>query len=212
MKPKTALAAVACLLTILAGPAGATETVLVLGDSLSAAHNMPMEAGWVHRLERQLTEDGCDVVVVNASISGDTSRGGLTRLPELLGKHHPAIVIIELGGNDGLRGLPLSELRGNLAAMIAMAREAGAKPLLTGIRIPTNYGPRYTQRFARLYGQIAEAADAALVPFLLAGIAGDDNAFQVDRIHPTDEAQPRIAANVLPHLRPLLSSCSPDQS
>ena len=195
---------------LLIAPAVAAEdaacTVLVLGDSLSAAHNMPMEAGWVHLLDQRL-KAGSGGRAINASISGETSSGGLSRLPELLDQHHPAVVIIELGGNDGLRGLPTSELSENLAQMIAISREAGAKVLLAGIRIPTNYGPRYGSAFAAVFPQLAESLEVALVPFILEGIAFDENALQADRIHPNRHAQPTILANVWPHLAPLLEAC-----
>lgn len=196
---------------LLVGPVADAEEaackVLVLGDSLSAAHNMPVEAGWVHLLDQRLTEEGLDGQAVNASISGETSSGGLSRLPELLDEHHPAVVIIELGGNDGLRGLPTSELSENLRQMIKISREAGAKVLLAGIRIPTNYGPRYGTAFAAVFPDLAESMGVALVPFILEGIAMNDAALQADRIHPNREAQPIILANVWEHLEPLLASC-----
>ena len=174
--------------------------MLVLGDSISAGLGVPAGAGWVDLLRPSL--DGCEVV--NASISGETSEGGKARLPALLAAHKPRIVVLELGGNDGLRGFPLAVTRANLATMIATAREAGARVLLLGMRIPPNYGPRYTEGFHALYGELAEETGSALVPFLLEGIATDPALMQTDGVHPTGEAQPLILANVLPVLAPLI--------
>lgn len=200
------------LLLVSLPPIGAGETrqdrILVLGDSLSAAHNIPIESGWVALLDRRLAANGCQVDVVNASISGETSIGGATRLPDLLDTHQPSIVIIELGANDGLRGLPVSDLRSNLSEMIELSHEAGAEVLLAGIRIPTNYGRRYTEAFADVYPELGEEYGAPVIPFLLEGIALDPDAMQTDGLHPTAEAQSAVLENVLPKLLPLLSFCS----
>ena len=169
------------------------KTVLVLGDSLSAAYNMKLEAGWVHLLSERL---GPNHQVINASISGDTTAGGVNRLPAALKKHRPDIVILELGANDGLRGLKPQLLADNLGAMIDAAHEAGARVLLVGMRMPPNYGPAYTRRFAEVFADVAEAKKVPLVPFLLDGFADRPELFLPDGIHPTAEAQPRIVDTV----------------
>lgn len=175
-------------------------TILVVGDSLSAAYGMPAEQGWVALLSERLEAMGMPWSVVNASVSGETSRGGLARLPRLLDSHDPQVVIVQLGGNDGLRGMPVPSIRANLEEMIEMSRDAGADVLLAGIRIPPNYGPRYTEPFFAQYRELADAYDLALVPFLLEGIADNPGLMQNDRIHPTAEAQPMILDNVWPAL------------
>lgn len=185
----------------------AGTTVMVLGDSLSAEYGLPRGSGWVALLERRLADEKIDATVVNASISGDTTSGGRSRLPALLAKHKPTHVVVELGGNDALRGLPLEMTRANLAAMVQAAQKAGAQVLLLGMQLPPNYGAQYGQRFADLYQQVAREHRAAVVPFLLAGIAdGPDSTrlFQPDRIHPNVDAQARMLANVWPQLRKLL--------
>ncbi len=185
----------------------AGATVMVLGDSLSAEYGLPRGSGWVALLQRKLAAEKIDATVVNASISGDTTSGGRSRLPALLVKHKPTHVVVELGGNDALRGLPLEMTRANLAAMVLAAQKAGAQVLLLGMQLPPNYGAQYGQRFADLYEQVAREHRAAVVPFLLAGIAdGPDptRLFQADRIHPNVDAQPRMLANVWPQLRKLL--------
>jgi len=179
---------------------GNAACVLVLGDSISAGLGVPAGAGWVDLLRPAL--EGCEVV--NASISGETTEGGKARLPALLEQHRPRLVVLELGGNDGLRGFPLALTRANLATMIATAREAGARVLLLGMRIPPNYGPRYSEGFHALFSELAEETGSALVPFLLEGIATDPALMQTDGVHPTPEAQPLILANVLPVLAPLI--------
>lgn len=178
------------------------RTVLVLGDSISAGYGVPAGSGWVALLGKSLEPRGARVV--NASISGETTEGGKARLPELLSRHQPQIVVLELGGNDGLRGFPLAVTRSNLERMITDASDAGAKVLLLGMRIPPNYGPRYTEGFHALYGELAEKHDTALVPFLLEGIAGIAGNMQEDGIHPTTAVQPDILDRVLPALEPLL--------
>lgn len=185
------------LLLFHAGVAAATSTILVIGDSLSAAHNLKIEQGWVALLDRKLAEShGEHWRVVNASISGETSSGGLARLPAALAEHRPAVVLIELGANDGLRGLPLPSLRSNLAQMIRLAREAGAKVGLIGIELPVNYGQGYRDRMREMYRELAAEHDIALLPFLLAAIATDLDNFQEDQVHPTAAAQPAIRDNV----------------
>jgi acyl-CoA thioesterase-1 len=193
----------------LLGGAGAlqaapTKTVLVLGDSLSAAHNIPVEAGWVHLLEVRLENMEPGWTVVNASISGETSVGGRHRLPALLAQHHPRIVVIELGANDGLRGLPLGDLRGNLAAMVDAAQHAGAKVLLLGIELPVNYGPQYRDGLRAIYADLARDKHTALVPFLLEGVALNPALMQDDGLHPVAAGEPVVLDTVWPKLTPLL--------
>lgn len=171
--------------------ASAVRTVLVVGDSISAAYGMSLEQGWVARLGERLSTTGARFV--NASISGDTAAGGLRRLPGLLAEHHPDLVVIELGGNDGLRGHPTTALRDNLQAMAEMALEAGAEVLILPMEIPPNYGPRYTRGFRAAFREAADASGARLGPFLLEGIATDPTLMQADGIHPTVEAQALIA-------------------
>ncbi len=197
------------LLLISAAVAVRAETVLVLGDSLSAAYNIPLEDGWVRLLERRLAAGGCQVEVVNASISGETSLGGLNRLPKLLKDHQPSVVIVELGGNDGLRGFPPDSLYQNLDAIVSRAQAAGARVVLTGIRVPTNYGPRYGEQFAAVFERVAAEREVPLIPFLLDGVALDPEMIQSDGVHPTAAAQPRILANVLPALAGQLDGCEP---
>jgi acyl-CoA thioesterase-1 len=193
-----------CLLLVLPFGAGASsapaQTILVLGDSLSAAYGIPLEAGWVALLENHLPE----ARVVNASISGETTEGGVNRLVPLLEQHRPDVVVIELGGNDGLRGFQLQRIRDNLARLVEQSQQAGARVLLVGMRIPPNYGPRYTDGFYRAFEETAQRYDTALVPFLLDGVATDPALMQQDGIHPTVEAQRRMFDNVWPHLKPLL--------
>jgi acyl-CoA thioesterase-1 len=194
------------LLAAAAGPSRARSApVLVVGDSLSAEYGLARGSGWVALLQQRLAQR--KVEVVNASVSGDTTAGGRSRLPALLAEHRPGVVILELGGNDALRGLPLDMTRANLAAMVRAARAAGAKVLLVGMQVPPNYGQRYAQDFAASFAAVAQAEGAALVPFFLKGIAdGGDAAryFQADRIHPNAEAQPKMLDNVWPLLQPLL--------
>ncbi len=185
----------------------ATPTLLVVGDSLSAEYGLARGAGWVALLEARLVQEQRQVKVVNASISGDTTSGGRSRLPALLAQHKPQTVVIELGGNDALRGLPLPTTQANLDAMTRAAQAAGAKVLIVGMAVPPNYGRQYGEDFARLFASVARARQAALVPFLLAGVADVPNAdalFQPDRIHPKAAAHPRMLDNVWPALKPLL--------
>lgn len=180
------------------------DTLLVVGDSISAAFGLETGQGWVALLERRLVERGLQYQVVNASISGDTSAGGLARLPALLATHHPQLVIIELGGNDGLRGQPPAQLQRNLAAMIDRSRTAGAGVMLLEVQLPPNYGPRYNQAFARVYTSLAEEKQVPVVPFFLEGVGGVPGMMQPDGIHPAATAQVKMLDNVWPILEPLL--------
>jgi acyl-CoA thioesterase-1 len=203
---------VAVALLLAAGAAsgtGANPTILVLGDSLSAEYGLPRDTGWVKLLADRLAAGGAGAAqysVVNASISGETTSGGRTRLPALLAQHRPAIVIIELGGNDALRGLPLAAMRANLRAMIDASKAAGARVLLVGVRIPPNYGREYADGFHHLFVSLARETKVALAPFLLDGFADAPEYFQPDRIHPNGRAQSRMLDNVWPHLQPLLAA------
>lgn len=187
--------------------AAAAPTILVVGDSLSAEYGLRRGSGWVALLEQKLAEQHVPAQVVNASISGETTSGGRSRLAALLAKHRPGVVVIELGGNDALRGLPLSMTQDNLQAMVQSAQQAGARVLLVGMQVPPNYGGAYTKAFSEVFGQVAKTSHAALVPFLLKGVADSPDApdlFQADRIHPKEEAHPQMLANVWPELRRLL--------
>jgi len=178
--------------------------ILVLGDSLSAAYGVPLDQGWVSLLQQRLNSAGLPHRVVNASVSGDTVAGGLSRLPGLLEQHAPALVIVELGGNDGLRGFTPAQTADVLDRIIALARGSGAEVLLVGVRLPPNYGTAYTERFQRMYQQVAERNDVALVPRLLQGIAEEPALMQPDGVHPVAAAQPRMLDNVWSELAPML--------
>lgn len=182
----------------------ASKTVLVLGDSLSAEYGIVRGNGWVPLLEKRLKAEKIDASIVNASISGETTGGGRARLPALLEQHQPDVVVIELGANDGLRGLPLTAAEANLRAMINASRNAKAKVLLVGMQMPPNYGREYTEKFIGLFTSIARETGTPLVPFLLQGIADQPHMFQSDRIHPLAEAQPILLNNIWPLLKPLL--------
>jgi acyl-CoA thioesterase-1 len=198
------LAAFGCMGAWAAPPA---QTILVLGDSMSAEYGLARGTGWVALLEKRLAQQKINAQVVNASVSGDTTAGGRARLATLLQQHQPAVVVLELGGNDALRGLPLQSTEDNLQWMAQAAQDARARVLIVGMQVPPNYGAGYTQRFAAVFKTVAQARKAALVPFLLQGIAdAPDPAalFQADRIHPRAEAQPRMLDNVWPELRKLL--------
>ncbi|RTZ71804.1 MAG: arylesterase [Gammaproteobacteria bacterium] len=184
----------------------AGPVILVVGDSISAAHGMAAGEGWVSLLERRLEEASLPYRVVNASISGDTTANVRRRLPALLERHRPAILVLELGGNDGLRGLSLQRMEENLAAMIEVAREGGAQVLLLGIQLPPNYGRRYTEAFAQVYLDLASRFDIPLLPSVVAGIGDNARLMQADGIHPTAQAQPLILELVWKQLRPLLSA------
>ncbi|HLQ12205.1 MAG TPA: arylesterase [Steroidobacteraceae bacterium] len=178
--------------------------ILVFGDSISAGYGMAPESGWVNLLSNRLRQEGYGFQVVNASVSGETTTGGLARLPRALAAHAPRIVIIELGGNDGLRGLPLGSTRANLDAMIGLAARPGRSVLLLGLHMPPNYGERYTTGFAGNYTVLAQAHRVPLVPFLLEGIAGRPALMQGDGLHPNERGQPILLDNVWPVLKPLL--------
>ena len=175
-----------------------------MGDSLSAAHNIPAGSGWVHLLDTRLHSMAPGWNAFNASISGETSLSGRNRLPGLLAKYKPAVLVLELGANDGLRGLPLPALRDNLAAMIDMAQQAKVKVLLVGIELPVNYGPQYRDGLRAVYADLAHESGSALVPFLLEGIALDPDLMQEDGLHPVADAQPQVLDNVWKPLQPLL--------
>jgi acyl-CoA thioesterase-1 len=183
----------------------ASKTILVLGDSLSAEYGLPRGSGWVTLLEQRLKQDKIAADIVNASISGETTSGGRGRLPSLLKRHSPDFVIIELGANDGLRGLPLDATEENLRSMVKASQQAGTRVLLVGMQLPPNYGSDYTQRFATMYSKLAKELDTALVPFLFEEMNDKPDMFQADRIHPTVAAQPLMLQAVYPRLKPLLT-------
>lgn len=193
-----------------AAPSAATTgpptapALVVLGDSLSAGYGIRVEDGWVALLERRLESQGYGYRVVNASVSGETTAGGLARLPRVLDRQHPAIVVIELGGNDGLRGLPVADMRRNLAELVTRSRAAGARVLLVGTRMPSNYGPLYTEQYFEAFAAVAKAERVALVPSLLEGVATEERNFQADHLHPTAVVQPRLLDSVWRGLAPLL--------
>jgi acyl-CoA thioesterase-1 len=191
---------------VLCGSAARAESpvILVLGDSLSAGYGIPVEKGWVSLLQRRLVERGFPYRVVNASISGDTTSGGLSRLPAALEQHRPALVILELGANDGLRGQPPMVISRNLARLIEQAQQSGARVLLAEMRIPPNYGPLYTQKFQATFGELAKQYNITLIPFLLDGVSGHPALIQDDGLHPRAEAQGRILNNVWKALEPVL--------
>ena len=194
---------------LMVGTASATPgppAILVFGDSISAGFGLPhVEQGWVELLRKKLKNEGYGYEVINASVSGETTAGGLARLSRALSLHHPTVVVIELGGNDGLRALPLDQMRSNLTAMVDMARASGAQVLLLGIRIPPNYGPEYTERFRAVYLEIAREKKTPLVPFFLEGIALSPELMQADGIHPNESGQPKLLMNAWPELKTLLS-------
>ena len=186
-------------------PANA-KVILVFGDSLSAGYGLPIEQGWVNLLANRLRKEGYGFQVVNASVSGETTTGGLARLRRALDTHHPAIVILELGANDGLRGLPLATTRSNLAAMVALATQPPRRTLLLGMRMPPNYGERYTTAFAALFPAAARRHHVSFLPFFLEGVAGNPKLIQDDGLHPNEQGQPLLLDNVWAALRPLLHS------
>jgi len=188
---------------ILPSPALAT-TILVLGDSLSAAHGLEQNQGWVSLLDERLRQNCTDCKLINASISGETTAGGKSRIAGLLDRHAPNILIVELGGNDGLRGLPIMVMRSNLGAIITAAQRHNTKVLLIGMQLPPNYGPAYTRKFHEVYQELAEKYHVNLVPFLLAGLEGHRDLFQSDDIHPVAAAQPTLLENVWPTLKEML--------
>lgn len=190
-------------------PARATParagTLLVLGDSLSAGYGLQPGQGWVDLLEKKLRSQGYEYRLVNASVSGETTSGGLERLPRALALQKPAVVIVELGANDGLRGLPVTLTRQNLLSIVALVHAAHARVLLIGMKLPPNYGPRFTAEFDALFPDIANREHVALVPFLLQAVANERRLFQADGLHPTAQAQPALLDTVWPRLRPLLN-------
>jgi acyl-CoA thioesterase I len=194
------------LLFIAAPTAFASGPVLVLGDSLSAAFHIDAEAGWVALLGQRLKSESPPVEVVNASISGETSAGGLARLPGLLSQHKPRVLIVELGANDGLRGLPVAQIRKNIDAIIKTGRDAGAKVVVLGIELPINYGPQYRTALRGMYRDAANEFNVPLVPFLLDGVAQDPKLMQDDGMHPLAAGEPKVLENVWPTLRTALGA------
>ena len=176
-------------------------TILVFGDSLSAGFGLRVDEAWPSLLQKRLKDQGFSHAVVNASASGETTAGGLTRLPAALSQHKPAIVVIELGANDGLRGLPLDPMQGNLAEMARLAKKAGAQVVLVGMRLPPNYGPAYTEKFQSSFSTVAKNEGAVLVPFLFEGLSLSPKLFQADGLHPTAAAQPQLLDNVWPAVK-----------
>jgi acyl-CoA thioesterase-1 len=182
----------------------APKTVLVVGDSLSAEYGLVRGSGWVALLEKKLKSEKIDAAIVNASISGETTSGGLTRLPALLAQHKPEMVVIELGANDGLRGLPVASAEANLRSMVTLAQKNRARVLLVGMRLPPNYGRAYTDKFSGMYKQVATELKAPLVPFMLEGVAQEPYMLQPDRLHPLATAHPIILANIWPTFSALI--------
>ncbi|WP_417511730.1 arylesterase [Methylophaga sp.] len=192
------------LISLLMSNAVSASTLLVMGDSLSAAHNLRPELGWVSLLENQLSESHPEITLVNASVSGETTQGGLARFKQLLSEHKPSWVILELGANDALRGYPLTQTKQNLESMVEQAHKADAKVLLVGNQIPQNYGKRYTEMFFNLYKELAEQYKLAYVPFMLKDVALNKALMQADGLHPNKEGQPVVLKNIKPALLPLL--------
>ncbi len=192
------------LVSIIVSSSVSARTLLVLGDSLSAAYGISPEQGWVALLETRLQQEYADIRVVNASISGETTQGGVTRLPALLKRHQPDWIVLELAANDGLRGMPLALIERNISTLIKLSAEAKATPLLVGIRLPPNYGVSYTERFYTLFEALAQQYEISRVPFLLDGIALQETLMQSDGLHPNANAQPLLLENVWPYLQPLL--------
>jgi acyl-CoA thioesterase-1 len=192
------------LLPISFAVGAAEKSILVYGDSISAAYGMAQARGWVALLGERLKRERPDYSVVNASVSGETSSGGLARIDAALARHKPSLVILELGGNDGLRGLPLAEMKKNLGAIIERSQKAGARVLLLGMSMPPNYGPRYTQAFQASFDELAKRYRTALVPSLMEGFGDNYTLFQPDRIHPAEEAQPLMLDRVWKTLQPML--------
>jgi acyl-CoA thioesterase-1 len=194
-----------------AAPSGGVKSlpsIVVLGDSLSAEYGIDRDTGWVALMRKKLTQSSLNYNVVNASISGETTEGGLTRLPAVLKRAHPSLVIVELGANDALRGVPLDTTTANLRHIIEASQAIGAKVVVIGMRIPPNFGPDYADKFYNTFGDLAKRYHAGYVPFLLDGIADDPSQFQADQIHPTAAAQPRLLDNIWPSVQPLLNGKS----
>jgi acyl-CoA thioesterase-1 len=192
------------LLSVIVSSSVSARTVLVLGDSLSAAYGINPEQGWVALLEMRLKQDYADIRVINASISGETTQGGVTRLPALLKRHQPDWIVLELAANDGLRGMPLNLIERNITTLIALSEGADATPLLVGIKLPPNYGVSYTERFYTLFEMLATQHNISRVPFLLEGVALQMDLMQSDGLHPNAKAQPVLLENVWAYLQPLL--------
>lgn len=192
------------VILIIVAPARADPTLLVLGDSLSAGYGIDSKRGWVSLLQHRLQRKGYRYKLVNASISGDTSAGALARLPQTLQRNQPDIVIVAIGGNDGLQGLPLGEMKKNLSRIVALGKKQGATVLLLGIRLPPNYGPAYTNVFHKTYRQVARQNRVPLVPRFLQGVAGNSELMQLDGIHPRAEGQARMLDNIWPRLKLML--------
>lgn len=199
------LVCLVCVLSLRPAVAAPPATILLLGDSLSAAQNIPLDASWPVLLDQRLAKMRPPLRLVNASISGETTSSGLARLPALLKRYKPTLVMIELGANDGLRGLPLAEIRANLSAMVDKSKAAGAKVLLLGIEMPVNYGPQYRAGLRAIYADLAKQDHTGLLPFLLQGIALHPSLMQADGLHPTAAAQPKVLANVWARLAPMLA-------
>jgi len=197
-----------CALAMPLAARAETPTILVLGDSLSAGYGLDIDDGWVALLQARLDAQGYDWQVVNASISGDTTAGGVSRLPAAMDRAKPQLVLIELGGNDGLRGQPIAAMRANLASMVDTAKSQGATPVLFEMRIPANYGPAYTRQFTEAFASVAQADDVPLVPFFLGAFAEDPDQFQADGIHPDASAQPAMLDAVWPVIEPLLEAAN----
>jgi acyl-CoA thioesterase-1 len=199
---------IGCWVLLMLPPLAAASgqgTILVLGDSISAAYGIQRESGWVNLLQKRLDQRDRAWQVINASISGETTGGGLARLPATLSEHDPDVVIIELGGNDALRGYPVTRIRSNLTELVRLAKDGAHRVLLVGMQIPPNYGPRYTRDFRDLFADVAQAEQVDLVPFFLENVALRPELMQSDGIHPTAAAQPLLLEEVWPHLEPLLS-------
>jgi len=196
------------LLVALSSPAIA-GTVLIVGDSLSAAYGMPVEQGWVALLQKRLASEQPGWQIVNSSISGDTTANARARLPQAMQRHQPEVVVLELGGNDGLRGLSLERMKANLADMIAMIHDNSARVLLIGVQLPPNYGPVYTSRFHAIYRELAEEYDVVLLPSMVEGVGTRSDLMQGDGIHPNVRAQPMIAERIWQRLEPLILGVSP---
>lgn len=192
------------LLSVIVSSSVSARTLLVLGDSLSAAYGIRPEQGWVALLETRLQQGYTDIDVVNASISGETTQGGITRLPALIERHQPDWIVLELAANDGLRGMPLALIQRNITQLIELSEQASATPLLVGIRLPPNYGVSYTERFYSLFETLADEYEVSRVPFLLEGVALQQSLMQADGLHPNAKAQAVLLDNVWPYLQPLL--------
>ncbi len=205
LKTWRALVLMACMLVATTSAHSASKTLLVLGDSLSAEYGLARGTGWVPLLEKRLQDGKLNVKVVNASISGDTTSGGRARLQPLLDKHKPDVMVLELGANDALRGLPIASTEDNLQAMISAAQKIGAKVVLVGMQIPPNYGSEYASRFSGVFPKLAKEHKLPLVPFFLAPLMERPDLFQADRLHPTAEAQPLLLEAIWPRLQPLLA-------